>query len=83
MTNELYHQLDDLIAHNKDLTLRLKLADTEIANLKIEVRRLEDGQLELKVKLADSQSEVGQMVMKLKHRSDALANIKPSSKFEK
>ncbi len=61
--NELYQSLDRLLDLNTALTIKLGLADTEVARLKLEVSRLEDGQLTLTVKLQESESEVGRLNM--------------------
>jgi hypothetical protein len=83
MTNELYQHLDGLVAENKALTMKLKLADAEIATLRIEVARLENGQLELSVKLEDANNEVGRIGMVLTHNYDALATLRRHEKFGK
>ena len=61
--NKLYHSLDQLLDLNTALTIKLGLADTEVARLKLEVTRLEDGQLSLTVKLQESENEVGRLTM--------------------
>lgn len=83
MTNELYQRLDDLIKDNKELTIKLAVADSEIANLKVHVKVLEKGQLELSVGLADSNNEVGRLTMRLTHRDADLAIIKRQDKLGK
>jgi len=74
MANELYQRLDDLVMENKELTIKLELSNSEIANLRIEVKRLEDGQLELSVKLDESKNEIGRLGMRLKHHYADLAD---------
>lgn len=68
-------RLDDLVNENAGLIIKLQLADTEIGNLKLEVERLEDGQLTLKMKLEESDNEIGRLNMKLKHQVNDLALI--------
>ena len=80
MANELYQRLDDLVDKNEELTIKLALANSEIANFKIEVNRLEDGHLGLSVKLGDANDEIGRLEMKLKHRYDDLANLRRHNK---
>lgn len=46
MTNELYKSLDDLVEENKELIIKLELADSVIANLRLEIKKSEDGQLD-------------------------------------
>lgn len=83
MSNELYQQLEDLLAENKELVLKLKLADEEIATLKIDVGLLKDGQLELGVRLEDSDSETGRLRMQLKHNYDSMETLRRHQKYGK
>lgn len=68
--------IEELVKHSSGLTLKLQLADDEIAKLRLELKKLEDGQIELTVKLEDAKSEVGRLGMVLKHRADGLEDLK-------
>lgn len=59
--------IEDLGKDNAALTFRLNFAESEIARLQIEVERLNNGLVELVVKLEDSDSEVGRLRMDLKN----------------
>ena len=83
MANELYQSMDGLVEENKELTIKLSLAETLVADLKIEIKRLEDGQLVLDVKLEDSHNEAGRLSLLLKHRYDDLETLRRHIKFGK
>lgn len=83
MTNEIYKNLDQLVGDNKELKLKLQLANDEIASLKIMIEQLESGQLKLAIKLEDSESEVGRLDMVLKHRYEDIAIARKHKKFGK
>ena len=67
MPNELYTSIGELVRKNEGLTIKLELADAVIACLRLDVKRLEDGQLELTVKLKDSDIEIGRLDMLVKN----------------
>jgi hypothetical protein len=76
MGNFLYDTFDLLAIENGELRLKLLAANDEIGNLKLEVKRLEDGSLELSIKLEDIAIEKARMVMVTKHRVEAIEHVK-------
>lgn len=58
----------ELVKFNKELTVKLQIAETEIGKLHLAVERLENDQIALTVKLEDAENEVGRLDMVLKHR---------------
>lgn len=60
--------IDDLIKENTELTLKLHLAEAEIGSLKVEIERLDDGQLALVVKLKDADNEVSRLSVIVKRQ---------------
>lgn len=56
----------ELKQKNDALTIRLEDAGVEIANLKLEIARQEDGRLALNVKLVEANSEIGRLTLLLK-----------------
>jgi nitrogen fixation/metabolism regulation signal transduction histidine kinase len=83
MTNQLYQNLDDLLEKNKELSIKLKLADSEVASLRVKVKNTADGNLELLVKLEEANNEVGRLSMQLNHRYEDLSILRRHNKFGK
>lgn len=69
-------KLDELLNNVSDLTIKLALANGEIANLKLEAIKNEDGRIELVAKLEDAQNEEGRLRMVVKHQIDNRELIK-------
>ncbi len=51
----------ELKEEKKDLIIQLEDAGVEIAKLQLEVRRLEDGKIALRIKLLDAEKEVARL----------------------
>jgi predicted nucleic acid-binding Zn-ribbon protein len=76
MTNELYKAIDVLTLENGELKIQLFAAEKELGALKVEVKRLEDGALELSVKLEDLTNENARLVMVTNHRVETMEHLK-------
>lgn len=68
--------IEELVRHSKGLTLRLKISETEVAQLHLAVDQLEGENLALIVKLEDANNEIGRLDMVLRHNVDSLKAIK-------
>lgn len=55
----------ELKAKNKELIIQLEDAGIEIAKLKLEVTKLENGQLALNIKLIEATNEIGRLSLLL------------------
>ena len=60
--------IEDLEQKNKELIIQLHDSEVAVASLNVEVTRLENGMLELTVKLNDAADEIGRLTMVVKHK---------------
>lgn len=67
--------IEELVKHNKKLTLKLRISETEVAQLHLEFERVEGENLALVVKLEDANNEIGRLDMVLRHRLDSLESL--------
>lgn len=71
--------IEELVRHSSSLTLKLKLAEKEIGNLRMAVERLQDGKLALRLELADANSEIGRLVTALAYGSEHTDDAPPAA----
>jgi hypothetical protein len=76
MTNELCKAIDVLSLENGELKIKLFAAEKELGALKVEVKRLENGVLELSVQLEDLINENARLVMVTNHRVETMEHLK-------
>lgn len=74
--------IEDLLKDNAALNVQLRSADKQVATLKVELMRMENGQLELTAKFNNAQDEVGRLEMILHHQQQdnvSIQNLPPSA----
>ncbi|HEY5994036.1 MAG TPA: hypothetical protein VIU46_05485 [Gallionellaceae bacterium] len=72
--------IEELVKFSRGLTVKLRIADTEIGKLRLVIEKLENDQIALTVKLEDASNEVGRLGMVLKYRVDSLEVLKQPSR---
>lgn len=63
--------VEELMRHNSELKSRLRRAKKQIGEQREDLARLRDGKRELRLELADANSEIGRLVTALAHEADS------------
>ena len=70
--HDLTVEIDELMKDNAILRVQLKSSEENVANLRLEVVKLENGTIEPVARLEDAHNEIGRLGMVLKHQTDNL-----------
>jgi hypothetical protein len=62
--------IQELLRHSSGLTIKLGLAEDEIGRLRLQMERLEDGKMALKLKLEEANAEIGRLAPADDHGAD-------------
>lgn len=73
--HDLSVEIEELMKDNSVLRVQLKSSEENVANLRLEVVRLENGTIELIARLEDAHNEIGRLGMVLKHQTDNLDTV--------
>lgn len=68
-------RIDQLAQDNAELTLQLHDANTEVVTLKLEISKLENGQIALTAKLKEEDNEIGRLTMVIDRQRKSVQNM--------
>ena len=76
MTNQDHSQMNyELSRENQSLMMSLQDQNQKIVDLKLEVKMLEDGHIELTVKLENANKEIERLTIKLEDADNEIARL--------